>query len=71
MTDKTYPVTGMTCEHCVNAVSAEIGRLAGVVSVAVDLPTGQVTVHGEGYTDAQIRDAVDEAGYELASGWSS
>jgi copper ion binding protein len=65
--DKTYTVTGMTCEHCVNAVSGEIGKLDGVAAVAVDLPTGQVTVRGDGFTDEQIRGAVDEAGYELAS----
>jgi copper ion binding protein len=67
MADKIYTVTGMTCEHCVNAVSGEIGKLDGVASVAVDLPSGNVTVTGDGYTDEQIRDAVDEAGYELAS----
>jgi copper chaperone len=67
MADKIYPVTGMTCEHCVNAVSGEIGKLAGVESVSIDLASGQVTVTGAGYTDDQIRDAVDEAGYSLAS----
>jgi copper chaperone CopZ len=67
MADKIYPVIGMTCEHCVNAVSGEIGKLAGVESVRVDLASGQVTVTGAGYTDDQIRDAVDEAGYSLAS----
>ena len=65
MADKTYTVSGMTCEHCVKAVSGEIGGLAGVESVAVDLASGQVTVHGSGFTDEQIRGAVDEAGYQL------
>ena len=68
MTDRSYQVDGMSCEHCVYAVSSEIGRLAGVESVAVDLASGEVTVTGDGYTDEQIRDAVDEAGYQLASG---
>jgi copper ion binding protein len=63
---KTYTVTGMTCEHCVTAVSSEVGRVAGVMSVQVDLTAGQVTVTGDGYTDEAIRAAVDEAGYELA-----
>jgi copper chaperone len=66
MTDKTYTVSGMTCEHCVNAVSSEIGSLAEVESVDVDLASGLVTVSGTGFTDEQIRAAVDEAGYELA-----
>jgi copper chaperone len=66
MADKTYTVSGMTCEHCVNAVSSEIGSLAEVESVDVDLASGRVTVSGTGFTDEQIRAAVDEAGYELA-----
>ncbi len=65
MTEKTYTVTGMTCEHCVNAVSSEVGRIEGVERVAVDLASGHVTVTGDGFADEQVRDAVDEAGYAL------
>jgi copper chaperone CopZ len=64
-TTKTYRVTGMTCEHCVSAVSGEVGGVCGVESVRVDLAGGRVTVTGEGYTDEMIRAAVDEAGYEV------
>jgi copper chaperone CopZ len=64
-TDKTYTVTGMTCSHCVDAVSGEVAKVAGVQAVEVDLATGQVTVSGDGYRDEQIRAAVDEAGYTL------
>lgn len=67
MSEQTYHVIGMTCDHCVAAVSGEISRVDGVNSVAVELATGQVTVTGEGYTEEQVRAAVDEAGYELAS----
>lgn len=66
MAERVYTVAGMTCGHCVSAVSAEIGKLGGVEDVAVDLATGQVTVTGAGYTDDQVRAAVDEAGYEFA-----
>jgi len=66
MTEKRYAVTGMTCEHCVRAVSSEVGRVAGVQGVDVDLAGGQVTVRGDGFTDIDIRLAVDEAGYQLA-----
>jgi copper ion binding protein len=66
MTDKTYTVSGMTCEHCVKAVRSEIGSLSGVDSVDVDLEAGRVTVSGTEFTDEQIRAAVDEAGYEQA-----
>jgi copper chaperone len=65
MAQKMYAVRGMTCGHCVSSVSGEVGQVAGVESVDVDLASGSVTVHGDGFTDAQIRDAVDEAGYEL------
>ena len=67
MSEQTYTVTGMTCDHCVRAVSQEIGRLAGVTAVDVDLPTGRVTVRSAAHLDdAAVAAAVDEAGYELA-----
>jgi copper chaperone len=66
MQTKTYTVAGMTCSHCVNSVGEEIGRLAGVTDVAVDLATGQVTVtSGQPLVDADVAAAVDEAGYQL------
>ena len=67
MAEKTYTVAGMTCAHCVGSVSSEVGALDGVESVSVDLASGRVTVTGSGYSDEQIRAAVDEAGYQLAS----
>jgi copper chaperone CopZ len=65
MAEKIYTVSGMTCEHCVNAVGAEVSSVPGVTSVDVDLARGEVTVVGDGWTDEQIRDAVDEAGYAV------
>ena len=65
MAEKMYTVSGMTCEHCVHAVTTEVGSIDGVEQVAVDLASGRVTVTGDGYTDAQVAAAVDEAGYEL------
>lgn len=68
MTTSTYTVKGMTCGHCVNAVSTEVGSLPGVTGVEVDLATGAVTVTSEQPLDADsIRVAVDEAGYELVA----
>ena len=62
-----YRVDGMTCEHCVRAVSDEIGALPGVVDVTVDLPSGAVTVTSASPVPAHaIAEAVDEAGYTLA-----
>jgi copper chaperone len=62
---ETYTVTGMTCGHCVSAVSEEIGRVDGVERVDVDLSTGLVTVTGGGFADQQVAAAVEEAGYAV------
>jgi copper chaperone len=63
----TYSVTGMTCDHCVQAVSGEIAALPGVESVEIDLGRGAVTVSSAApLAEADVRAAVDEAGYELA-----
>jgi copper chaperone len=69
-TTATYAVTGMTCGHCVGAVTEEISKLPGVSDVAVDLVAGgasTVTVTSAAPLDEPaVREAVDEAGYELA-----
>jgi copper chaperone CopZ len=62
-----YQVVGMTCGHCVSAVTEEITRLPGVTDVAVDLPTGGVRVTSDEPLPLDaVRAAVDEAGYSLA-----
>ncbi len=65
----TYDVSGMTCAHCVSAVTGEVGRLTGVSDVRVDLrPDGpsRVTVVSAGPLPLHaVRAAIDEAGYEL------
>ena len=64
----TYTVTGMTCSHCVHAVTGELSSLPGVEAVQIDLPSGAVTVTSTAPLAADdVRAAVDEAGYELAS----
>lgn len=65
MTTRTYTVEGMSCGHCVNAVTAEVGKVGGVASVDVDLEAKTVTVSGEPLDDAAIKAAVDEAGYAV------
>ncbi len=67
MITSTYTVTGMTCGHCVNAVTQVVSSLSGVRDVAVDLATGSLTVASDAaLPEAQLRAAVEEAGYELA-----
>ena len=66
MTTATYRVDGMTCDHCVRAVTTELVMVPGVRSVDVDLAQGTVTVTSDGPIDLDdVREAVDEAGYEL------
>jgi copper chaperone len=65
MTSRTYTVEGMSCQHCIDAITSEVAALAGVGGVSVDLQAGTVTVSGERIDDAAVRAAVDEAGYQV------
>ncbi|MBV9450009.1 MAG: heavy-metal-associated domain-containing protein [Streptosporangiaceae bacterium] len=66
MTSAAYQVTGMTCEHCVRAVSSELKNLDGVREVTVELVPGGpslVTVASDSpLPAASIEAALDEAG---------
>ena len=62
----SYTVAGMSCAHCKAAVTEEVEQVAGVSAVDVDLETKLVVVHGEGVSDAAVRDAIREAGYDAA-----
>ncbi|MGW4471244.1 heavy-metal-associated domain-containing protein [Nonomuraea sp. NPDC004354] len=66
MTTSTFVVSGMTCGHCVGTVKSEVGKVSGVSAVDVELASGKVTVTADGPVDeARVREAVEEAGYEL------
>jgi len=65
----TFTVKGMTCGHCVAAVSEEVGKIANVRDVHVDLANGTVTVLADApVTATEFVVAVSEAGYEVAAG---
>jgi copper chaperone CopZ len=72
MTTITYAVTGMTCEHCVRAVTSELSGLAGVSGVSVELvPDGASRVlvtSGGPLPEPQVAAALDEAGGYLLEG---
>ena len=64
----TYTVIGMTCGHCVNAVTTELSAIDGVTDVDVDLDTGRATVTSREALDRDVvAAAIDEAGYQLVS----
>jgi len=66
-----FLVEGMTCSHCVRSVTEEVSAIEGVSDVAIELHAGgvsTVTVSSTVPVDAaQVRGAVEEAGYSLAS----
>ena len=62
----SYEVPGVHCAHCEAAITHEVGAVAGVEAVEVDLERKLVTVRGEGLDDARLRAAIDEAGYDVA-----
>lgn len=62
---RIYSVPGISCGHCKAAIEGEVGRVPGVDRVEVDVEAK--TVHVEGTAaDAEVRSAVDEAGYDIA-----
>ncbi|WP_158884847.1 heavy-metal-associated domain-containing protein [Amycolatopsis anabasis] len=68
MTESSYSVSGMACGHCAEFVTEEIERVTGVTAVAVDVENGTVTVTSDrDLRLAEVRAAVEEAGYELGS----
>ena len=62
---KTLLVEGMSCGHCEKAVKNALNELAGVTKVEVDLSTKTVEVEGESLDDTLIKDAIEDAGYDL------
>jgi copper chaperone len=67
MSTASYTVVGMTCGHCVSAVTEEVSAVSGVTGVDVDLATGALTVTSDTPVDDEtVRAAVEEAGYTVA-----
>jgi copper chaperone len=60
-------VTGMTCDHCVQAVTKAVAQIEGATAVRVDLESGRVSVDGADVDRAAVDAAIAEAGYEVAS----
>jgi len=69
MSTVIFDVEGMTCQHCVKAVTAEVEGIAGVTEVRIALEaegTSQVTVVAdEAVPEELLEAAIDEAGYTM------
>jgi copper chaperone len=62
----SYTVVGMTCGHCVDAVTEEVSAVPGVTAVDVDLASGGLTVSStEPVDDDAVRAALEGAGYQV------
>lgn len=61
---RVYDVPGISCDHCKQAIEAEVARVAHVSTVVVDVAARTVRVEGDADDDA-VRDAIDEAGYDV------
>lgn len=66
MSTRTYSVPTISCGHCKAAIEGEVGKVAGVSTVEVDVATKTVHVEGDA-TDEAVRAAIDEAGYDVAA----
>ncbi len=65
MQTEQFVVPGVSCQHCVRAVTSEVSKVAGVSAVQVNLDTKVVTVeHGDTVAPEAIVAAIKEAGYE-------
>jgi copper chaperone CopZ len=59
-------VIGMTCDHCINAVTDELTKIPSVTEVKIDLDSGVVDITSDSELDQlEITTAIEEAGYEL------
>lgn len=62
-------VEGMSCEHCVNAVTGAVSDLAGVHAVAVSLKdkTATIDYEPEKVSIDDLKDAIEEQGFDVVS----
>ena len=67
ITMKVLTITGMSCHHCVMAVTKALNSIDGVADVTVDLATGKATFEETKPVDMEaIAAAIRKAGYDLA-----
>jgi copper chaperone len=63
---RTIKVKGMSCQHCVKAVTKALEEIDGISGIKVDLLTGEVSFEESGSVDEKsIKEKIQAAGYEL------
>lgn len=62
---RSYTVVGMTCNHCIDRVTAGVSSVPGVQRAQAQVEDGQLVVIGQDFTDTAIRRAVEDAGYQI------
>lgn len=67
MTDTTFNVPEMSCDHCKAAIEGELNKLSGVEYSNADLEEGSVKVSYEEVrvSEEQLKSAIEDAGYAV------
>ncbi|HHT50517.1 MAG TPA: heavy-metal-associated domain-containing protein [Eubacteriaceae bacterium] len=64
---KKILIEGMSCENCVRHVTVALKELEGVMEAEVILDKKQATIKGKNVSDEEIREAIEEVGYEVVA----
>ena len=64
MTTTTYHVSGISCDHCVRAITSEVSEIPGVAQVRVDITTKTVTIEHNNVPAPTLVAAINEAGFD-------
>nr|WP_300003720.1 heavy metal-associated domain-containing protein [Tissierella sp.] len=64
---KTLKIEGMTCSHCEKAVKEALREIPEVLDAWVNLEEGTAEVEGSNLVDSTLKEAIDEAGYQVIS----
>jgi len=63
---KRIKIEGMSCQHCVAAVTKALGSIEGIDNVKVDLEAGEAAFEERTPVDPEIiREKIEDEGYEI------
>lgn len=67
MTERTYTINGMTCNHCVMSLRKELAQVEGLEVLNVGIGSATVAMDDARVSDEQLRAAVERAGFSVAA----